>query len=72
MGEREPSIPFPVYTNPSGEPGNFMSDVVAALVGVGLVINNPKNPGATILDKDLNMTKFLNRYVNLHILPFNY
>ncbi|XP_074000099.1 protein strawberry notch isoform X3 [Rhodnius prolixus] len=48
--------------------GDFMKDVAAALVGVGLIVNNDTNPGTLVLDKDHNnMSKFLNRILGMPV-----
>lgn len=46
----------------------YITDVAAALVGVGLIVNNDTNPGSLVLDKDHNnMSKFLNRILGMPV-----
>uniref|UniRef100_A0A0A9Y5M8 Protein strawberry notch n=2 Tax=Lygus hesperus TaxID=30085 RepID=A0A0A9Y5M8_LYGHE len=63
MGYEAPLVP-----PPSDYSGDFMKDVAAALVGVGLIVNNDSLPGSLILDKDYNnMSKFLNRILGMPV-----
>lgn len=63
MGYEAPLVP-----PPSDYEGDFMKDVAAALVGVGLIVNNDTNPGNLVLDKDHNnMSKFLNRILGMPV-----
>ncbi|BES90477.1 Strawberry notch homolog [Nesidiocoris tenuis] len=63
MGYEAPLVPPPSDRN-----GDFMKDVAAALVGVGLIVNNDTIPGTLVLDKDHNnMSKFLNRILGMPV-----
>lgn len=58
----------PLVAPPSDYQGDFIKDVAAALVGVGLIINNDTSPGTLMLDKDYNnMSKFLNRILGMPV-----
>lgn len=58
----------PMVPPPADYKGDFFTDVGAALVGVGLIVNNETNPGVLSLDKDYNsISKFLNRILGMPV-----
>ncbi|KAL1110543.1 hypothetical protein AAG570_008071 [Ranatra chinensis] len=63
MGYEAPLVP-----PPSDYKGDFMKDIAASLIGVGIIVNNDTNPGTLVLDKDHNnMSKFLNRILGMPV-----
>lgn len=65
MGYEKPLVP-----PPKDYRGNFFSDIVGALVGVGMIC---KEPGSYYLDKDYNnINKFLNRILGITVDLQNY